>query len=51
MAAGATGAAQADMQRHHRALAEADQRQRRRRQLPALQFRIEEVLAAPAPPC
>ncbi len=44
MAVGATGAAQARMQRHHGALAEADQRQRVGRQLPARQFGVEKFV-------
>ena len=38
------GAAQPDMQRHHGALAEADQRQRRRRQVAASELGVEEAL-------
>ena len=37
-------ATQPDVQRHHRALAEADERERRRRQLAAGEFGVEELL-------
>ena len=45
------GAPQPHMQRHHGALAEADQRQRRGRKIAARELGVEKAVPAPAPPC